>query len=80
MKVMVGEEVNKILASLSLAPSTSSTFVPNVTQDVDGTRETLQRPRTHTAPTYNVVAPSYARPHIPMPHINHIGDPPPFES
>ena len=76
MKAMVGEEVNKKLASLSLAPSTSSTFVPNVTQYVDGTRETLQRPRTHTAPTYNVAAPSYAPPNVPMPHINHVGVPP----
>ena len=60
MKVMVSEEVNKKLASLSHAPSTSATFVPHVTQDVDGTRETLQQPRTHTAPSYNVASPSYA--------------------
>ena len=38
MKVMVSEEVNKKLASLSHAPSTSVTFVPHITQDVDGTR------------------------------------------
>ena len=76
MKVMVSEEVNKKLASHSHVPSTSATFVPHVTQDVDGTRETLQRPTTHTTPTYNAAAPSYAPPHIPMPHINHLGAPP----
>ena len=80
MKVLVGEEVNKKLASFSQTPSTSSTFCPNTTLDVDGVKETPKLPTPNPAPSYNAAAPSYARPHIPMPHINHIGDPPPFES
>src|SRR3954465_3626185 len=77
MKVLVREEVDKKLASLSQTPSTSSTFCPNTTLDVDGVRETPRPPPPSSAPSYNASAPSYARPHIPMPHINHIGDPPP---
>ena len=77
IKALVGEEVDKKLASLSQTPSTSSTFFPNTTLDVDGVKETPKRHAPNTAPSYNVAAPSYARPHIPMPHINHIGDPPP---
>ena len=80
MKALVREEVDKKLASFSQAPSTSSTFCPNTTLDVDGVRETPPPPPRPTAPSYNAAAPSYARPHIPMPHINHIGDPPPLES
>jgi hypothetical protein len=76
MKVLVREEVDKKLASLSQTPSTSSTFCPNTTLDVDGVRETPRPPPPSSAPSYNAAAPSYARPHIPMPHINHIGDPP----
>ena len=76
MKVLVGEEVDKKLASFSQTPSTSSTFSPNIVLDVDGVKETPQRHAINTAPSYNAAAPSYARPHIPMPHINHIGDPP----
>ena len=80
MKALVREEVDKKLASISQAPSTSSTFCPNTTLDVDGVRETPRPPPPRSsAPSYNAAAPSYARPHIPMPHINHIGDPP-FES
>ena len=79
MKVLVGEKVDKKLASFSQTPSTSSTFCPNTNLDVDGVKETPKRPTTNTAQLYNVVAPSYARPHIPMPHINHIGTPS-FES
>src|ERR1044072_3931977 len=79
MKALVREEVDKKLASFSQTPSTSSTFCPNTTLDVDGVRETPPPPPHSSAPTYNVAAPSYARPHIPMLHINHIGDPP-FES
>src|SRR4051812_39239354 len=76
MKVLVREEVDKKLASFSQTPSTSSTFCPNTTLDVDGVRETPRPPPHPSAPSYNAAAPSYARPHIPMPHINHIGDPP----
>ena len=76
MKVLVGEEVDKKLASFSQTPSTSSIFCPNIVLDVDGVKETLQCPVTNTTLSYNAAAPSYARPHIPMPHINHIGDPP----
>ena len=76
MKVLVREEVDKKLASFSQTPSTSSTFCPNTTLDVDGVKETSKLPTPITAPSYNVAAPSYARPHIPMPHINHVGDPP----
>ena len=75
MKVLVGEEVDKKLASFTHDPASSSTFSPNVVLDVDGMRETLERPATHTPPSYNATAPSYAPPHIPMPHINHIGTP-----
>jgi hypothetical protein len=76
MKALVREEVDKKLASISQAPSTSSTFCPNTTLDVDGVRETPPPPPRPIAPSYNAAAPSYARPHIPMPHINHTGDPP----
>ena len=77
MKVLVGEEVDNKLASFSQTPSTSSTFRPNATLDVDGVKETPTPPPHTSAPSYNVAAPSYARPHIPMSHINHAGDPPP---
>jgi len=80
MKALVREEVDKKLASFSQTPSTSSTFCPNTTLDVDGVRETPRPPPHSSAPSYNVAAPSYDRPHIPMPHINHTGDPPPLES
>src|ERR1041384_953502 len=49
MKALVREEVDKKLASFSQAPSTSSTFCPNTTLDVDGVRETPRPPRP-TAP------------------------------
>src|SRR4051812_46888083 len=81
MKVLVRDEVNKKLASFSQTHSTSSTFFPNTTLDVDGVKGTPKLPPHSAAPSYNAAAPSFARPHIPMPHINHIGDPPPpFES
>src|ERR1043165_707237 len=76
MKALVREEVDKKLAFFHKLPSTSSTFCPNTTLDVDGVRETPRPPPPMSAPSYNVAAPSYARPHIPMPHINHTGDPP----
>src|ERR1041384_795687 len=76
MKVLVRDEVDKKLASFSQTPSTSSTFCPNTTLDVDGVKETPKLPPHSFAPSYNDAAPSYARPHIPMPHINHTGDPP----
>ena len=76
MKALVRDEVDKKLASFSQSPSTSSTFRPNATLDVDGVKETPTPPPHSSAPSYNVFAPSYARPHIPMPHINHTGDPP----
>src|SRR4051812_767875 len=76
MKRLVREEVDKKLASFSQTPSTSSTFNPNTTLDVDGVKETPKLPSHSSAPSYNAVAPSYARPHILMQHINHIGDPP----
>src|SRR3954468_4477734 len=77
MKTLVREEVDKKFASFSQTPSTSSTFNPNTTLDVDGVKKTPTLPPHTSAPSYNAAAPSYARPHIPMPHINHIGDPPP---
>src|ERR1043165_1200326 len=73
MKVLVRDEVDKKLASFSKNPSTSSTFFPNTTLDVDGVKETPKLPPHSSAPSYNAAAPSYARPHIPMPHINHTG-------
>src|SRR3954466_6583735 len=76
MKVLVRDEVDKKLASFSQTPSTSSTFFPNITLDVDGVKETPKLTPHSFAPSYNAVDPSYARPHIPMPHINHIGTPP----
>ena len=76
MKALVRDEVDKKLASFSQSPSTSSTFRPNATLDVDGVKETPTPPPHTSAPSYNAAAPSYARPHIPMPHINHTGDPP----
>ena len=76
MKALVRDEVDKKLASFSRSPSTSSTFRPNATLDVDGVKETPTPPPHTSAPSYNAAAPSYARPHIPMPHINHTGDPP----
>jgi len=76
MKALVRDEVDKKLASFSQSPSTSSTFRPNTTLDVDGVKETPTPPPHSAAPSYNAAAPSYARPHIPMPHINHTGDPP----
>src|ERR1044071_2189933 len=75
MKALVRDEVDKKLASFSQSPSTSSTFRPNATLDVDGVKETPTPPPHTSAPSYNAAAPSYARPHIPMPHINHTGDP-----
>src|SRR3954466_10187708 len=81
MKTLVQEEVDNKFASFSQTPYTSSTFNPNTTLDVDGVKETPTFPPHSSAPSYNAVAPSYAHPHIPMPHIYHIGDPPPpFES
>src|SRR3954467_9365805 len=81
MKVLVRDEVDKKLASFSQTPSTSSTICPNTTLDVDGVKETPKLPSHSSAPSYNAAAPSYAHPHIPMPHICHIGGPPPrFES
>ena len=74
------EGSDKKLASFLQTPSTSSTFCPNTTLDVDGVRETPRPPPPNSAPSYNAAAPSYARPHIPMPHINHTGDPRPLES
>src|ERR1043165_7985973 len=76
MKALVRDEVDKKLASFLQTPSTSSTFCPNANLDVDGVKETPKLPPHSSAPSYNVAAPSYARPHIPMPHINHTGDPP----
>src|ERR1043165_9289377 len=75
MKVLVCHEVDKKLSSFLQTP-TSSTFCPNITLDVDGVKETPKLPPHSSAPSYNAAAPSYARPHIPMPHINHTGDPP----
>ena len=80
MKALVRDEVDKKLASFSQSPSTSSTFRPNTTLDVDGLKETPTPPPHTSAPSYNAAAPSYARPYIHMPHINHTGDPPPLKS
>src|SRR3954466_12922330 len=77
IKVLVRDEVDKKLASFSQTPYTSSTFCPNTTLDVDGVKETPKLPPLTCAPSYNADAPSYARSHIPRPHINHIGGPPP---
>src|SRR4051812_44665527 len=77
MKVLVREEVDKKLASHSQTPSTSSTFCPYTPLDVYGVRETPRPPPPPSAPSYNASAPSYAPPQIPLPHINHIGGPPP---
>ena len=70
---MVSEEVDKKISSHS--PSTSSAHVLDFTLDADGTRDTLQKPKAHSTPLYNATAPSYAPAHIPMPYINHVGDP-----
>src|ERR1043165_3975510 len=76
MKALVRDEVDKKLASFSQTPSTSSTFHPNATLDVDGVKETPTPPPHTSTPSYNAAAPSFACPHIPKPHINHTGDPP----
>src|SRR3954470_20262134 len=55
MKVLVCEEVDKKLASLSQTPSTSSTFFPNMTLDVDGVKETPKLPPLNSALSYNAV-------------------------
>src|ERR1043165_9985253 len=75
MKVLVRDEFDKKLASFSQTPSTSSTFYPNTILDVDGVKETPKLPPHSFATSYNAAAPSYSRPHIPMPHINHTGTP-----
>src|SRR4051812_7398218 len=80
IKDLVGKEVDKKFASFSQIPSTSSTFFPNTILDVDGVKETPKHPSPNIAQLYNAAAPSYARAHVPMPHINHVGDPPPSES
>src|SRR4051812_17329887 len=53
MKVLVREEVNKKLASISQTPSTSSTFFPNMTLDIDGVKETPKLPPLNYASSYN---------------------------
>src|SRR4051812_18784387 len=80
IKDLVGKEVDKKFASFSQTPSTASTFFPNTILDVDGVKETPKHPSPNIAQLYNAAAPSYARAHVPMPHINHVGDPPPSES
>src|SRR4051812_33789123 len=77
MKTLVREQVDKKLASFLQTPSTSSTFNPNTTLDVDGVKDTPTFLPPPPAPFYNATAPSYALPHIPISHINHIGTPPP---
>src|ERR1041385_7913053 len=57
MKVLVRDEVDKKLASFSQTPSTSSTFCPNTTLDVDGVKETPKLTPHSSATSYNVVAP-----------------------
>ena len=52
MKVLVRDEVDKKLASFSQTPSTSSTFCPNTTLDVDGVRETPKLPPHSSASSY----------------------------
>src|ERR1041384_4587620 len=52
MKALVRDEVDKKLASFSQSPSTSSTFRPNATLDVDGVKET---PTHHHTPLHRLI-------------------------